>query len=122
MKFLLKMIKRIITISILLLFIWAALSCSGGGDSDSTSELISTSDVMTILKSLFPSLSEEEILELASSLSLDDIYALKEDLEESRDLALSLGEDLLDDAKDAVNTRISDLEGENDGSLRPSNR
>ncbi len=71
--------------------------------------------VLKILRALFPDLSEDELVELKASLSLEDALALQAELEAVRDEVVEFSEDLFKTAEERVEERKTDLAPVNDG-------
>lgn len=74
-----------------------------------------TEDVAAVLRELFPALSEAEIAELSTTLSFDEVVALREELEEVREAAAEFSLDLFQTSEERVAERAEALEPENDG-------
>ncbi len=69
----------------------------------------------SVLRKLFPELSDAEIAELKVSLDLKQILALKEELEAVRKVAKEFSEALFTTAEERVEQREKDLRAHNDG-------
>lgn len=68
-----------------------------------------------ILRALFPDLSDAEIVELKGSLDIDQLLALKDELEAARKAAKKFSEALFTTAEERVAQREKDLTPHNDG-------
>jgi hypothetical protein len=68
-----------------------------------------------LLELLFPDLSAEERIELSTSLSLDALLALRDELDAARKAAASFADGLFTSAKERVEQRKKDLAPLNDG-------
>jgi len=86
-----------------------------GCDSEEDATETSTEAPITILRSLFPSLSESDLLLIVNSLTMDQIMVLKAELEETRKEAATLSDALFTTAEERVNTRQQDLSTANNG-------
>ena len=74
-----------------------------------------TSEAAKILSALFPDLSASELVEIRASLSLDQILALRDELEAARKAAVAFADMLFQTAKERVAQRKQDLAPHNDG-------
>jgi hypothetical protein len=70
---------------------------------------------LTLLALLFPELSEEELLEISGSLSLEAVVSLRVELEAARVAAKAFGDLLFTSAGERVEQRKKDLASHNDG-------
>jgi hypothetical protein len=71
--------------------------------------------VLKILRALFPALSEDELVELKASISLEDALALQAELEAVRDEVVEFSDNLFKTAEERVEERKADLAPVNDG-------
>jgi hypothetical protein len=67
------------------------------------------------LRALFPDLSEDELAEISVSLDLDDVLALREELEAIRESVEEFSAALFTTAEERVEARREDLADHNDG-------
>jgi hypothetical protein len=70
---------------------------------------------LTLLALLFPDLSEEELIELKGSLSLEAVISLRAELEAARAAAAAFGDALFTSASERVEQRRRDLTPHNGG-------
>lgn len=103
------------------LCVFAVASCNLAADSKldipDGKDLIPTTkiEVKAALRSLFPSLSDEEISSLTGKLSASDVLALRAELEEVRKSVAKFSADLFQTAEERVETRRKVLAEHNDG-------
>ncbi|HVY32334.1 MAG TPA: vWA domain-containing protein [Polyangiaceae bacterium] len=72
-------------------------------------------DVRSILRALFPKLSDAEIDDLSTSIDLEDVLKLKAELEKARKEAEKFSDDLFTTCQERVEQRSKDLSALNDG-------
>lgn len=72
-------------------------------------------DVREILRELFPKLSDAEIDAIVTSLSYDEIVALRDELEAAREEAAAFSLELFQTAEERVEQRTEELAAHNDG-------
>ena len=67
-------------------------------------------NVSSVLGALFPDLSADEVAELSATLSLDEVLALRDELEAIREEAAEFSLDLFQDSEERVAQRETDLD------------
>lgn len=93
------------------------LAADGKLDIPDAKDIIPTTklEAKTTLRSLFPSLSDEEISSLTVKLSVSDVIALRSELSEVRKSVAKLSGDLFKSAEERVESRKKTLADHNDG-------
>jgi len=99
------------------LFPWVAGGCSlkGAVDEAGAVDVDAELDVRTILRGLFPKLTDSEIDELTTKLDLETVLALQAELEKARKEAVELSDELFTTSEERVEERTKDLEAQNEG-------
>jgi hypothetical protein len=90
-------------------------SLKGAVDDTGTVDVDAKVDVRELLSALFPKLTRAELDELATSVDLETLLALKAELEKARKEAAEFSDELFTTSEERVEQRRTDLETQNEG-------